>query len=106
MFVLLADGVIDFNALCGAFPAGSIVCDPNITLAAIVSKGLNYAFAIAGLFLLVKIVSSGFQMMIGAANPKTKENASKDLSNAVLGFIIVFTSYWLVTIVKKILGME
>jgi hypothetical protein len=44
--------------------------------------------------------------MIGAANPKTKENASKDLSNAVLGFIIVFTSYWLVTIVKKILGME
>lgn len=106
MFVLLAEGLIDFTELCKAFPSDSIVCDPNTTLASIVSKGLTYAFAIAGLFLLVKIVSSGFQMMIGAANPKTKENASKNLSNAVLGFIIVFTSYWLVTIVKKILGME
>lgn len=99
-------GPIDFDALCKAFPPGSLLCGSDVTIGKLVSRGLNYAFAIAGLVLLFVILSSGFQMMIGAADPKAKEAASKNLTNGVIGFLIVFTSYWLVFLIKKVLGME
>jgi len=99
-------GLINFDALCNAFPPGSFLCGNEVTVGNLVSRGLNYAFVIAGLVLLFVILSSGFQMMVGAADPKAKEAASKNLTNGVIGFLIVFTSYWLVFLIKKIFGME
>lgn len=98
-------GLINFENLCKAFPPGSFVCGSDVTVGVLVSKGLNYAFYLAGLILLFTIITSGFQMMVGASNPKSQEEAGKKLTNGVLGFVIVFTSYWIVAIIKKVLGM-
>jgi hypothetical protein len=99
--------VIDFEKLkATTFPAGSLPSMPNLTIGLIISKALTYLFVIAGLILLLFLIIGGFQLMIGAADPKAKEGASKTITNAILGFIILFVSYWLVQIVEVIFGIS
>lgn len=99
--------IIDFEKLkATAFPAGSLPAMSNLTIGLIISKTLTYLFVIAGLILLLFLIMGGFQMMIGAANPKAKEGASKQITNALVGFLILFVSYWLVQIVEVIFGIS
>lgn len=101
-------GIVDFEKLRGsAFPtAGVIDLKTSLTIGEIISKSLIYLFVIAGLILLFMLIYGGFQMMLGATNPKTKESASQTITNAILGFIILFISYWLVQILEIILGIS
>lgn len=98
--------IINFNKLRLAFLAGSLLADPNLSIGLIISKAFTYIFVIAGLLLLFLLISGGFQMMFGAADPKGKEAASKKISDAFIGFIIIFVAYWLVQIVEVILGIS
>lgn len=98
--------MIDFNKLRQAFPAGSLPAMPDLTLGLIISRAVNYLFVIAGLILLLFLILGGFQLMIGAADPKAKEGASKTITNAIVGFIILFVSYWLVQIIEVVFGIS
>lgn len=72
----------------------------------IVSGLVVYLFPLAGLLLLLYLLFGGLQMMTSAGDPKKMEGAKQKLTNALIGFIIVFTSYWIVQIVGKVLGIE
>ncbi len=98
---------INFQDLkASAFPTGGeISLRGDLTLGEIISKATNYVFILAGILLLFLLISGGFQMMVGASNPKTQENASKTVTNAILGFLILFISYWVVQIVETVLGI-
>lgn len=86
-------GVIDINK-------------ENLKLGEIVSGLLPYLFAGAGLFLLLYLIFGGFQLMTSAGDPKKTQEAKGKITNALVGFFIVFISYWLVQIVGTILGIE
>ncbi len=72
----------------------------------IVSGLVVYLFPLAGLLLLLYLLFGGLQMMTSAGDPKKMEGAKQKLTNALIGFIIVFASYWIVQIVGKVLGIE
>lgn len=72
----------------------------------IISELLLYLFPLAGLLLLLYLLFGGLQMMTSAGDPKKMEGAKQKLTNALIGFIIVFASYWIVQIVGKVLGIE
>lgn len=72
----------------------------------IVSELLKYLFPLAGLLLLLYLLFGGFQLMTSGGDPKKMQEAKGKLTNALVGFIIVFIAYWLVQIVGKILGIE
>jgi len=76
------------------------------SLGDLISAIIPYIFGIVGFILLLMIVFSGFQMLTSTGNPKTMESGQKRLVNALIGFIIVFLSYWIVKFVGQMLGIE
>lgn len=77
----------------------------DLNLGEIISGILPYLFTIAGLLLLLYLLLGGFQLMTSGGDPKKMQEAKGKLTNALVGFIIVFVSYWLVQIVASILGL-
>ena len=77
----------------------------NLKLGEIVSGLLPYLFAGAGLLLLLYLLLGGFQLMTSGGDPKKTQEAKGKITNALVGFIIVFIAYWLVQIIASILGL-
>mgnify|MGYP001607800297 CR=1 FL=1 len=87
---------IDFNSLYSKIGQSG-----TLTLGNILSPLLTYLFALAGIGLLLYLLWGGFNLMLSSGDPKKIEGAKAQITNAFVGFIIVFTSYWIV----KILGL-
>jgi len=82
-----AEGKIDLN---------------NDNLGTIIHKFLPHIFVISGLLMLVMIVYGGFQLMIsGGDNEGIREGKAK-ITWGIVGFLIVFSSYFIVQIVQAI----
>ena len=96
---------VDFNILREAFPENSLPRKADLTLGTIVSSLLPYLFVIAGLILLLYLIWGGFSLMTSAGDPKKVESAKGKVTNAVIGFIIIFVSYWLVQILQVVFGL-
>lgn len=77
-----------------------------LTIGGLISELLPYLFAAAGLLLLFYLVYGGLSLMLSGGDPKAVQSAKDKITGAIIGFIIVFVSYWLVQIVAKILGIE
>lgn len=76
-------------------------------VSSIVSLFLNIAFVVAGVVLLFFAIMGGIGLMgsAGNNNPQKAEQAKKTLTSAVLGFVIVFASYWIVKLIGQLLGI-
>jgi len=74
----------------------------------LVSLFLNIAFVGAGLILLFFFILGGIGMIgsAGQDNPQKAEQSKKTLTSAVVGFVIVFASYWIVKLIGQLLGIE
>lgn len=74
----------------------------------LVSLLLNIAFVAAGLVLLFFFIIGGIGMISGAGpeNPQKAEQSKKTLTSAVIGFVIVFASYWIVKLIGQLLGIN
>ncbi len=101
----LAQSDFDFNIteLEGKVPGFKFV---GGSIGNIISELLKYLFPLAGLLVLLYLLLGGFQLMTSAGDPKKTQEAKGKITNALVGFIIVFISYWLVQIVGIILGIE
>ena len=75
------------------------------TVGGIVSVLVNFLLPIAGLIFLLILISSGFKMMTSAGDPKRIASARSGLTTGLVGFIIIFTAFWLVQIIGSILGL-
>lgn len=75
-------------------------------VAEIISALLTYIFAGAGMLLLVYFLFGGFQLMFSAGDPKKVQGAWAKITNAVIGFVIIFLSYWIVKMLGDILKIE
>jgi hypothetical protein len=75
-------------------------------IAKLISMFLRGAFALAGLILLFYFIMSGIALMSSAGkdDPKTAAGAKATLTSAVIGFIVVFTAYWIVKLIGTLIG--
>lgn len=67
-----------------------------INITSIIGKAIPYVFAIAGIGLLLMILSAGFTLLTSAGDAKKMETGKNALTNAIVGFLIVFVAYWIV----------
>lgn len=74
------------------------------SLGDVLSLALQYVFPVAGFLLFILIVVGGFQWLTSAGDPKKIEGARNRITYAVVGFILLVASYWLVKIVNMILS--
>lgn len=79
----------------GPLPAGRFT-----NLASLVNNALPIIFAVAGIFLLVYLVWGGFDFLISLGDPKKAEAGKGKITNALLGFVIIFIAFWLVQIIQ------
>jgi hypothetical protein len=68
---------------------------------------INIAFVLAGIVLLFFFILGGIGMIgsAGQDNPQKAEQSKKTLTSAVIGFVIVFASYWIVKLIGQLIGM-
>ena len=72
----------------------------------LVSLILRNVFTVAGLILLVLLIVGGLMLIIGAGgDPKKAQQAQAIITDALIGFAVVFLSYFIVQIIQVITGV-
>jgi len=66
----------------------------------------NYILTIAGIILLLYLIYGGFQFLTSGGDPKKAQEAQSKITQAIIGFVIIFAAYWIVQIVANVLGLE
>ena len=75
------------------------------TIGDVVSKLVPYLFVMAGLLLLLYLLYGGISLMLSGGDPKAIHSAKDKITGAVIGFIIVCASFWIVELVSRLLGI-
>ncbi len=83
--------------ITGPLPAGKF---PN--LASVVTQAIPIVFSLAGVILLVFLIWGGLDYMLSMGDPKKAETGKNKITNALIGFIIIFVSYWIVQLIDYI----
>lgn len=99
---------VDFNLKDVVVPATNAPIDinsKNLSLGSIISSVLPYIFTIAGILLLVYLIFGGFQLMLSRGDPKAAQSAKSHITNALIGFIIIFIAFWVVQLFGQVLGL-
>jgi hypothetical protein len=73
--------------------------------ARIIEAVLPYVFGAAAILLLIYLVTAGLSMMLSRGDPKAMQSAQGKITNALIGFVIVFFAWILVSVIGKILGI-
>jgi len=74
----------------------------------LVSAILSNAVAFAGIIVFLLFLLGGIAIIIGSgqAKPESVEKGKKAVTAAIIGFIIIFTSYWIVRIIERVTGVD
>lgn len=77
-------------------------------IGSLVTLFVNTAFVLASLILLFYFLLGGIGMMsaAGKSDPQKAEQAKKTVTSAVIGFVIVFTAFWIVQILATLFGIK
>lgn len=88
-------------------PRGSAPFTSLSNVQYLVSLFLKTSFVLSGIIILYFFVMAGIGMIAGAGqdDPKKMEQAKATATTAVIGFVIVFTSYWIVKLIGSIIGI-
>lgn len=74
--------------------------------AGIISRLLTFLFPLAGLAVFVLLIVAGFEIMGAAATKKSIDTGKQRATAAVVGFILLFVSYWLIKILEMIFNLK
>lgn len=87
-------------------PEGDAVKDVFATPADLINVLLPNIFIFAGILLFFFTVGAGFQMIANPDDKKAQEEGKKKLGYAIGGFVLLFSSYWIMQILQTVLGLE
>lgn len=78
----------------------------NKKIGSIVTKLLDYVYVITGLILLVMLVTGGLGLMTAAGNPDKMKAGYGKITNSLIGFLIIFISYFVVQLIETVLSIK
>ncbi len=78
----------------------------GLTLGDIINHAIPYIFTFAGFALLVYLILGGLQLMLSRGDPKAAGAAKSHITNALVGFIIVFIAYFVVQLFGLVFGLS
>ena len=76
----------------------------NGTIGNLIYRSLSYVIGFAGIGLLLMIIASGFTLMTSVGDPKKMEKGQATLTNAIIGFALIFAAFWIVQIAGIMFG--
>ncbi|KKU02676.1 MAG: hypothetical protein UX99_C0012G0006 [Candidatus Amesbacteria bacterium GW2011_GWB1_47_26] len=72
----------------------------------IVSRLLTFAIIGAGLFFFVRLISAGYSYLTSLGEPAKIQSATKELTNAVIGLLVIISSYFIIQIIEVVFGFN
>jgi hypothetical protein len=72
----------------------------------LVSLILPNAYIVAGIMLFIYLVMGGFSIITSGANQDSLQQGQKTVMNAIIGFAIIFASFWIIQIIEAVTGLE
>lgn len=67
---------------------------------------LRYAIAGAGFFFFVRLISAGYGYLTNAGDQNKIQNASKELTNALIGLLLVISAFFIIQAMQVIFGIK
>ena len=71
-----------------------------------ISSILPNIYILSGILLTIYLVFGGFVIVSSAGNPDDSGKGKQIITNAIMGFVIIFVSYWIVQIIEIITGVQ
>ena len=72
----------------------------------LVTELLPYILWVAGLGLLLYLVLGGFEILTSEGNPEKMAQGRAKITQAIAGFLIIFSAYWLTQILELVFGIQ
>ena len=94
--------------------AGTNINDPNLNPPTITSPGqlisvlLPNVYLVAGIILFILLMAGGFGIIInsGKGMKEGVVKGNKLISAALLGFVVIIGSYWIIQIIRAVTGVN
>ena len=80
--------------------------NPDQLVGLIVSRFLLFAIGAAGLVFFIRLLIAGFSYMTSLGDPAKLQGASKEVTNATIGFFVVLTSFFIIQIIETIFNLD
>lgn len=86
------------------FPPAKTFPNPGILISVI----LKNVYTLAGILLLVLLIFGGLSIIMGAgqSDPKKAAAGKRAATMAVVGFFVVFGSFWIIKLIEYITGVH
>lgn len=95
----------DYYKRRSAFESSHGICQASDIFRQI-ARIVNFLISFIGIFVIVRIVISGFRMVLSQGNEEAIKGARSGITNAIIGLILVFAAYIFVNIIFQIAGVQ
>ena|SRR3989344_910480 len=85
------------------------ISDPSSgysTIGGFIGSVLPNVYIAAGIILLFLLLSGGLMTIINSDNAEAQEKGKQAITSAVIGFVIVFASFWIIQIIQVLTGIN
>lgn len=72
----------------------------------LISDILPTVMIVAGFILFLYLIFGGFLIISSSGDSKKTDEGKQALTNAIIGFAIIFVSYWIIQIIEVITGIS
>jgi hypothetical protein len=78
------------------------------TVGSLISVILKNSLTVIGLIMLILLISGGLMFIIGAGSQDSKKSAQAKsiITDALIGFAVVFLAYFIIQIVETVTGLN
>jgi Zn-dependent protease with chaperone function len=80
--------------------------DDYSSIGSFISKIIPNVYVVAGIILFALVLGGGFAILTSSGNPDQQNKGGNAVTAALVGFLIIFASYWLVQIVEHLTGVK
>ena len=100
------------NKLALTLPGEEVINNPKdfnpqfTDIGSIITQLLPYILVLAGLTLFILLIIGGFGLLTSGGSPEKMKAAQGKITSAVIGFVIIFISYWLMRILEIVFGIS
>ncbi|OGD62295.1 hypothetical protein A2160_00695 [Candidatus Beckwithbacteria bacterium RBG_13_42_9] len=76
------------------------------SIGAFVSTILPNVYIVAGIILFFLFILGGFSIITSSGDPEKTKQGQQTLMAAIVGFVLVFASYWIIQIIEVLTGVK
>ena len=87
-------------------PKGQFAPLSEITFEALISSAVNLVLIVASILFVFNFLIGGIKFMLSGGNKEKRDSAKRQLMNAILGIIIIFSSWAVLGFVGEFFGVD